>query len=168
MFRTSRVRICNFLPPRFGSVVFPSQTYNIYSTGKEDWEKPLVEKSMLHELTAESYPDLHIYKLVCSSDSESKCNEDLPQDCNAENYRCFFLLSCSLDEAASQQQRTWGLGGGSSGGISGSGCRDRILLDNSFLITSNGIWTLGEGGGRETVVSECNPVQPTGMKCCKS
>lgn len=49
------------------------------------------------------------------------------------------LLFFTLEEVTSQQQRTCGLGGGSSGGISGSGCRDRILLDNSFLITSSGI-----------------------------
>lgn len=49
------------------------------------------------------------------------------------------LLFFTLYGVTSQQQRTCGLGGGSSGGISGSGCRDRILLDNSFLITSSGI-----------------------------
>lgn len=50
------------------------------------------------------------------------------------------LLFFTLYGVTSQQQRTCGLGGGSSGGISGSGCRDRILLDNSFLITSSGIF----------------------------
>lgn len=39
---------------------------------------------------------------------------------------------------APQQQRM--RGGGNSGGTSGSGCRDRTLLESSLLGTSRGIW----------------------------
>lgn len=58
---------------------------------------------------------------------------------STDTFFTLLLLFFSLYGVTSQQQRTCGLGGGSSGGISGSGCRDRILLDNSFLITSSGI-----------------------------
>ena len=47
-------------------------------------------------------------------------------------------------KAASQQHRTCGLGGGSSGGISGSGCNERMLLDSSFLSMSRGILGIKE------------------------
>ncbi|PWA29982.1 hypothetical protein CCH79_00009667, partial [Gambusia affinis] len=43
----------------------------------------------------------------------------------------------------SQQQRM--RGGGSSGGTSGSGCRDRTLLESSLLGTSRGIWRVKTG-----------------------
>lgn len=58
---------------------------------------------------------------------------------STDTFFTLLLIFFTLEEVKSQQQRTCGLGGGSSGGISGSGCRDRILLDNSFLITSSGI-----------------------------
>lgn len=59
---------------------------------------------------------------------------------STDTFFTLLLIFFTLEEVKSQQQRTCGLGGGSSGGISGSGCRDRILLDNSFLITSSGIF----------------------------
>lgn len=58
---------------------------------------------------------------------------------STDTFFTLLLVFFTLEEVTGQQQRTCGLGGGSSGGISGSGCRDRILLDNSFLITSSGI-----------------------------
>lgn len=45
-----------------------------------------------------------------------------------------------VSKVANQQHRTCGLGGGSSGGISGSGCKERMLLDSSFLSMSRGIF----------------------------
>ena len=40
-------------------------------------------------------------------------------------------------------------GGGSSGGTSGSGCRDRILLESSLLGISRGICCIKETNDRE-------------------
>ncbi len=45
-----------------------------------------------------------------------------------------------LNKAWSESQQQRMRGGGSSGGISGSGWRDRMLLDSSLLGTSRGIW----------------------------
>lgn len=48
------------------------------------------------------------------------------------------------DHSRAQQQRM--RGGGSSGGTSGSGCRDRTLLESSLLGTSKGICSIMNNG----------------------
>lgn len=86
---------------------------------------------------------MHIYKLVYSSDLDYKVRKEIVKMIVVQN-RTFFPLSRNhfhfVSKVGNQQHRTCGLGGGSSGGISGSGCNDRILLDNSFLKISRGIF----------------------------
>lgn len=86
---------------------------------------------------------MHIYKLVYSSDLDYKVRKEIVKMIVVQN-RTFFPLSRNrfhfVSKVGNQQHRTCGLGGGSSGGISGSGCNERILLDNSFLKISRGIF----------------------------
>ena len=83
-----------------------------------------------------------MYKLVYSSDLDYKVREEIVKMIVVQDGTFPLSGGCShfVSKEANQQHRTCGLGGGSSGGTSGSGCSERMLLESSFLKRSRGIF----------------------------
>ena len=112
----------------------------------DEWNIIIWKENVIYNPNLPRIAYLHIYKLVYSSDVDYKVREEIVKMIVVQNAAVPLSRNCAhfASKVVSQQHRTCGLGGGSSGGISGWGCNERMLLDSSFLSMSRGILEIKE------------------------